>query len=121
MIVEERTERLSEVVNKLLETNRKLENEIKERENVEEALRQSELEIRIALQKEMELSELKSRFVSMASHEFRTPLSTILSSASIIGRYTKSDNQEQREKAYKSNKINRQQSHRNPQRFPIFE
>ena len=101
LIVEERTEKLSEVVNKLLETNQKLENEIKEREKVEEALRQSELEIRVALQKEMELSELKSRFVSMASHEFRTPLSTILSSASIIGRYTKSENQEQREKHIK--------------------
>jgi PAS domain S-box-containing protein len=98
LIVEERTEKLSDVVNILLETNQKLENEIKEREKVEEALLQSEVELRAALQKEMELSELKSRFVSMASHEFRTPLSTILSSASIIGRYTKSDNQEQREK-----------------------
>lgn len=101
LIVEERTEKLSEVVNKLLETNQKLENEIFEREKIEEALRQSELEIRVALQKEMELSELKTRFVSMASHEFRTPLSTILSSASIIGRYTKSENQEQREKHIK--------------------
>ena len=98
LIVEERTEKLSEVVNKLLETNQKLESEIKEREKIAEALRQSELEIRVALQKEMELSELKSRFVSMASHEFRTPLSTILSSASIIGRYTKTENQDQREK-----------------------
>ena len=101
LIVNERTEKLSEVVNKLLETNRKLESEIHEREKIEEALRQSELEIRVALQKEIELSELKSRFVSMASHEFRTPLSTILSSASIIGRYTKSENQEQREKHIK--------------------
>src|SRR5690606_28531755 len=33
------------------------------------------------LEKERELNELKTRFVSMASHEFRTPLSTILSSA----------------------------------------
>ncbi len=98
LIVEERTEKLSEAVNKLLETNQKLENEINEREKIEEALRQSELEIREALQKAMELSELKSRFVSIASHEFRTPLSTILSSASLIGRYTKSENQEQREK-----------------------
>lgn len=40
-----------------------------------------------ALIKERQLSELKSRFVSMASHEFRTPLSTVLSSVSLIEKY----------------------------------
>jgi PAS domain S-box-containing protein len=40
-----------------------------------------------ALQKEIQLNELKSRFVSMASHEFRTPLSTVLSSVSLIEKY----------------------------------
>lgn len=40
-----------------------------------------------ALEKERSLNELKSRFVSMASHEFRTPLTTILSSVSLIDRY----------------------------------
>lgn len=44
-------------------------------------------EMEKALAKERELNELKSRFVSMASHEFRTPLSTILSSASLLMRY----------------------------------
>ncbi len=40
-----------------------------------------------ALQKEKELSELQARFVSMASHEFRTPLATILSSAELVERF----------------------------------
>ncbi len=40
-----------------------------------------------ALKKEKHLNEMKSRFVSMASHEFRTPLSTVLSSVSLIDKY----------------------------------
>ena len=51
-------------------------------------LRQAEHNVREALERERELNELKSRFVSMASHEFRTPLSTIMSSVDLIGRYT---------------------------------
>lgn len=41
----------------------------------------------IALNKERELTDMKSQFVSMASHEFRTPLSTINSSATLIRKY----------------------------------
>ncbi len=44
----------------------------------------AEIELTKALAKEKELSELKSRFVNMASHEFRTPLATIRSSAELI-------------------------------------
>ncbi len=58
----------------------------------------AEDELRAGLKKEKELSELKSRFVSMASHEFRTPLSTVLSSAYLIEKYTGSDEQPKREK-----------------------
>ena len=41
-----------------------------------------------AIEKEKELSALKSRFVTMASHEFRTPLSTMLSSVFLLQNYT---------------------------------
>ncbi len=96
--VEERTEKLVEVVNKLLLTNDNLKKEIQERKAVEAALQKSQIEVKKALEKERELNELKSRFVSMASHEFRTPLSTILTSASLIGRYTEAGTEEKREK-----------------------
>lgn len=46
-----------------------------------------EVELRKTLDKEKDLSDLKSRFVSMTSHEFRTPLSTILSAAELLEYY----------------------------------
>jgi PAS domain S-box-containing protein len=50
-------------------------------------LKEAEEKAKAALVKERELSELKSKFVSLASHEFRTPLSTVLSGAGLIDRY----------------------------------
>jgi PAS domain S-box-containing protein len=47
-----------------------------------------EADIRTALEKEKELNELKSRFITMASHEFRTPLATILSSTELLQHYS---------------------------------
>jgi len=96
--VEERTDKLAKVVDQLLSTNKKLGDEIEERQAVAEALRKSEAELKELLEKEKELSELKSRFVSMASHEFRTPLSTILSSVKLVKAYQKTEQQEKREK-----------------------
>lgn len=61
-------------------------------------LAKSQRDLQIALSKERELNELKSRFVTTASHEFRTPLATILSSTSLIARYDKEEDTEKRHK-----------------------
>ncbi len=94
----ERTYELESVVNRLLALNKQNEIEIQNRIATQTQLKQRELELEQSLAKEKELGELKSRFVSMASHEFRTPLSTILSSVSLIGRYTETAQQENRDK-----------------------
>ncbi len=61
-------------------------------------LEASKNELTEALEKEKELSELKTRFVSTVSHEFRTPLATVLSSASLLAKYTKTEEQDKRDR-----------------------
>ncbi len=75
--LEEKVEMRTEALNNSIAN---LEEEIKERKKAEE-------EVRKSLEKERELNELKTKFVSIASHEFRTPLSAVLSSASLIKQY----------------------------------
>lgn len=58
---------------------------------------ETELLLQASLEKEKELNKLKSRFISTASHEFKTPLTTVLSSVELIQRYGKNWDDEKRE------------------------
>jgi signal transduction histidine kinase len=95
-------EELERVTGEIRKLNTELEGKVEERTIIlKEALQrleQSQQELSEALDKERELNEIKGRFVSMASHEFRTPLSTVLSSASLLSKYTSSDDQPKRER-----------------------
>jgi PAS domain S-box-containing protein len=80
--------------------NESLEAEVESRtqalQNTLEKLEIQTKELETSLQKEIELGDLKTRFVSMASHEFRTPLTSILSSASLIEKYVEATDQPKR-------------------------
>jgi len=100
-LVKKQTE-LEKVTFEIRKLNTELEKKVDERTHILqealEKLEQSQTELHEALDKEKMLNEIKSRFVSMASHEFRTPLSAVLSSASLISKYTKEDDQGKRDK-----------------------
>ncbi len=93
-------QQLEKITDQMRLLNADLEMKVEQRTTIlKEALQrleQSQNELSLALDKEKQLNEIKGRFVSMASHEFRTPLSTVLSSASLIDKYTTSDDQEKR-------------------------
>ena len=72
---------------RLQEQNERLQQEISDRKQAEEQLRELEFDLREALAQEKELGELKSRIISTISHEYRTPLTTIASSAEILQAY----------------------------------
>jgi PAS domain S-box-containing protein len=100
-MLKQKTE-LEKITDKIRQLNANLEIKVEERTLIlKEALQkleESQQELSEALDKERELNEIKGRFVSMASHEFRTPLSTVLSSASLLSKYTGADDQEKRNK-----------------------
>lgn len=92
-----------EVVNEeMKKLNINLESTVQQRTNELQntlfELEASKEDLTKSLEKEKEVNDLKSRFVSMASHEFRTPLSTVLSSISLLAKYTSTEDQPKRDK-----------------------
>jgi PAS domain S-box-containing protein len=85
-------QKLSTLSEALQDANDDLENKVAARTA---ELEEAKNELEAALAKERDLGELKSRFVSMASHEFRTPLTTVLSSAALTEQYAERGNFEQ--------------------------
>jgi PAS domain S-box-containing protein len=81
-------------------TQRKIAEEqiIRINQELEKKITERTLELTEALEREREVSDMKSRFVSIASHEFRTPLSAILSSAALIDHYKEQEQSEKRQK-----------------------
>jgi PAS domain S-box-containing protein len=81
--------------------NETLEQEVAARtqalQNTLDKLEVNAKELAQSLEKEKVLGDLKTRFVSMASHEFRTPLTSILGSATLIEKYNKVEDQPKRE------------------------
>lgn len=93
--VNERTQALSNTVSELQKVNIERDAEIKKRIKAQN-------EINSALKKEKELNELKTKFLSLVSHEFKTPLSGILTSAMLLGKYKQTDQQDKRDKHVKT-------------------
>ena len=63
---------------------------------------EAEKKTKKALKKEIELNELKTKFLSLVSHEFKTPLSGILTSTMLLGKYKLTEQQENRDKHIKT-------------------
>lgn len=89
--VQDRTKELRKTVNELKVVNLELDKENKKRIEAEN-------QIKDALKKEKELNELKTKFLSLVSHEFKTPLSGILTSTMLLGKYKLTEQQAKRDK-----------------------
>lgn len=88
-------QKIEQRTNELQQTVLELETEISKRKEAEHKIKES-------LRKERELNELKTKFLSLVSHEFKTPLSGIMTSATLIEKYPLTKQQEKREKHLKT-------------------
>ncbi|MBE0423108.1 MAG: PAS domain-containing sensor histidine kinase [Lutibacter sp.] len=89
--VKKGTAELEKTIKKLKEVNFNYKKELQRRIKIEAKINE-------ALKKEKELNELKSKFLSLVSHEFKTPLSGILTSAILLKKYQLTEQQEKRDK-----------------------
>ena len=87
---------------KIDERTKELKQTIKELKEEVAKRKEAEYKIKESLRKERELNELKTKFLSLVSHEFKTPLSGILTSATLAGKYTETEQQDKREKHLKT-------------------
>ena len=71
-------------------------------ERLEKTVEERTSQLKKALKKEKELNELKTKFLSLVSHEFKTPLSGILTSAILLEKYKLSEQQDKRDKHIKT-------------------
>lgn len=65
---------------------------------LEDTVKQRTNELMMALEREKELNDLKTKFLSLVSHEFKTPLSGILTSTMLLSKYTQTEQQDKRDK-----------------------
>ncbi|TYQ00261.1 PAS/PAC sensor signal transduction histidine kinase [Tenacibaculum adriaticum] len=93
--VDQRTKALSESIKELKLVNEELDEENKKRIEAERKAKE-------ALKQEKELNELKTKFLSLVSHEFKTPLSGILTSTILLSKYKLTEQQEKRDKHIKT-------------------
>ncbi|WP_371416890.1 sensor histidine kinase [Dolichospermum sp. UHCC 0259] len=88
---------LKKLIESLETQNQELRQLTQRNEDLENRVAERTAELKQALEKEKELNQLKSRFITMASHEFRTPLAIIASSSGILQKFSDRLNEERKQ------------------------